>query len=359
MALPSFLLRLRNRLLTDPKFLALAQKLPFTRPVARRKSLELFDILAGFSYSQVLSACLSLNVLQHVGLNGIPRAELIQRLDLPPTRAEMLLRAAVALQLLDEDGNSLILGSHGAALVAQPWIMRFVEHHRHFYRDLEDPVALLRGKHAEDGLRSYWSYDAPTADKSAYSTLMAESQKAVAAQIVDAYDFGKHRRILDVGGGTGAFLRSVGARYPQLELNLFDLPGVVSLPAETAAITRHAGDFRSTPLPQGMDIITVVRVLHDHDDDVVLALLRNIRAACQPHTTLLVAEPFAGQRATARVSDAYFGLYFAAMGQGRTRTPQEVAALAAQAGFGQPRQWPTHMPLITSVMTLHPKQANV
>jgi demethylspheroidene O-methyltransferase len=355
-ALPSFLLRLRNKLLADPKFLAFAQRFPLTRPVARRKSRDLFDLLAGFSYSQVLYACVNLGVLQHVGHAGLSLSELAVKIGMPLQQAGLLVRAAVALEILDRDGEKVMLGPHGAAMLGQPWIMRFVEHHKHFYRDLEDPVAMLRGQHVEGGLKSFWSYENPTADKAAYSQLMAASQEAVSAQILAAYDFSPHQRILDVGGGSGAFLKAVAARYPQLELNLFDLPGVV--PLASSAITRHGGDFRYDPLPAGMDVISVVRVVHDHDDDAVLSLFRNIRKVCMPSTVLLIAEPFSGQAATARVTDAYFSLYFAAMGQGRTRTPREIAHLAAQAGFERPRQWPTHMPLISGVMTLHPNQAD-
>jgi demethylspheroidene O-methyltransferase len=360
-ALPSLLIRLRNKLLANPNFLAFAQKFPLTRPVARAKSVELFDLLAGFSYSQVLYACVTLHVLEHVGQTGCSPVELALKLALPENKMLLLLRAAVALKILEHDRDRIMLGPHGAALLGQPWIMRFVEHHKHFYRDLEDPAAMLRGEHRDGGLRSYWSYEDTAADKSAYSALMAASQAAVSTQILGAYDFRSHRRILDVGGGSGAFLRAVGERYPQLECNLFDLPGVVPLASENTqpVIKRHGGDFRLDALPKGMDIISIVRVLHDHDDDSVLALLRNIRSSCTPNTVLLVAEPFSGQAATARVTDAYFSLYFAAMGQGRTRTPIEIATLGAKAGFGQPKQRRTDMPLITGVMTLLPTSTSV
>jgi demethylspheroidene O-methyltransferase len=352
-ALPSFLLRFRNKLLTDPKFLAFAQRFPLTRPVARRKSVDLFDLLAGFSYSQVLYTCVTLRVFERVGVTGVGRDQLQASLGLPASKAELLIKAAIALDLLALDNTNIVLGSQGAALLGQPWIMRFVEHHRFFYRDLEDPVAMLKGEFADKGLRSYWSYEAPDADKSGYSALMAASQAAVSAQILGAYKFPAEGKILDVGGGVGAFLKAVGDSYPQLERHLFDLPGVVAL-AKDAALHAHAGDFRLDDLPSGMDVITLVRVVHDHDDDVVLALLKNIRRACSIKTVLLIAEPFAGNPATARVTDAYFNLYFAAMGQGRTRSPREIAALAEKAGFGSLRVWPTHMPLITGLVSFKP-----
>jgi demethylspheroidene O-methyltransferase len=355
-ALPSSLKRLRNRLLTDPKFIAFSQRFPLTRFVARRKSLELFDLLAGFAYSQVLFACVELKIFDHVGRTI---SEIAAKLGLTESKTNTLVRAAIAIGLLDLDRNKIILGPHGAALVAQPWIMRFIEHHKHFYRDLEDPVALLKGNFAPGGLREYWAYDDPSKDRSAYSALMAASQKAVSEQILDAYDFSKHKTVLDVGGGTGAFLKALGTRHPGLSLNVFDLPSVTG---DDAGITRFKGDFRQNLLPLNndllpvkMDLATVVRVLHDHDDDVVLQLLGNIRKACAKDTTLLIAEPFSGNPSTATVTDAYFNMYFAAMGQGRTRSPEEIEGLAAEAGFNQMRIWPTNMPLITGVLTFMPK----
>lgn len=356
--LPDFLKRFRNRLLADPKFLSFAQKFPLTRSVARRKSVELFDLLAGFAYSQVLYACVSLKLFEHVGQSATTLEQLAQKTNLPLQKTELLVRAAIALELLDGTVERITLGPHGAALLGQPWIMRFVEHHKYFYRDLEDPVAMLQGAKVEGGLADFWSYDVETSDKSAYSALMAASQQAVSAQILQAYDFRGHRRVLDVGGGTGAFLTAVTTQFPHIEAHVFDLPGVAG-PQHSQFITRHTGDFRRDSLPAGMDLISIVRVIHDHDDEAVLALLTNVRTVASPETILLIAEPFSGNAATARVTDAYFSLYFAAMGQGRTRTPEQIKVLAAKAGFAEARQWPTHMPLITGVMTFKPLVRNM
>lgn len=355
MALHDALIRFRNRLLTDPRFLSFVQRLPLGPLIARRKSVELFDILAGFTYSQVLSSCVSLGLFERVGTHGITVAEWDRLTGLPPQRSAVLLKAATALGLFQQTSVAIHLGAQGAALLAQPWIMRFVEHNRHLYRDLEEPVELLRNPKPDGHLRRYWPYEDGEADKSHYSALMAASQAAVSQQILAAYDFSGHRRLLDVGGGSGAFLRAVGARHAQLDLHLFDLPGVVALAPAAPRLTCHGGSFRSDALPEGMDIVSLVRVVHDHDDDTVLALFRSIRKALGDGAVLLIAEPFAGTRHTARVTDAYFNLYFTAMGQGRTRTPGEIAAMAAGAGFGDLRQWPTAIPLISGVMTLRAK----
>lgn len=358
MALPDFLIRLRNRLLTDIRFISFVQSVPVGRWIARKRSQQLFDIVAGFTYSQILAACVSLKVFERVGRDGTSLAELTRATGLTQERCLMLVKGAEALRLLQQSGQMVFLGELGAALLAQPWIMRLVEHHSHFYTDLADPVALLNTAKASGDLQRYWAYDDSSGDKARYSQLMAASQAAVSEQVLAAYDFSKHKRMLDVGGGAGAFLKAVGARYPELELNLFDLPAVAELAAAApgaGAATRihaHGGDFRRDSLPGGMDLVTLIRVVHDHDDDAVLTLFRNIRAAVQPGTVLLIAEPLSGHSATARVADAYFNFYFTAMGQGRTRTPGQIAQMAGVSGFVQMRQWPTPNPLVTGVLSL-------
>jgi demethylspheroidene O-methyltransferase len=347
--------RFRNRLLASPKFQNFASSFPLMRPVARKQSRALFDLVAGFTYSQVLFACVKLDLIAMIGQGELSATDIAGNIRWPIERTRLLLNAAVALDLLERDGDTYALGWHGAALLAQPWIGRFIAHHDLFYADLADPLALLTGEAPPGRLKSFWPYDAKATGQHAYTALMAASQAAVAREVLHAYDFSKHKVLLDVGGGDGSFLRAMAAKHPRLSLALFDLPGVIEIAREkfgAMPVSLHAGSFRSDRLPEGADAVSLIRVAHDHDDEVVLALLMAIRAMLPPHGTLILAEPLSGNPATAPVTDAYFNLYFAAMGSGRTRTPDEIAGLARAAGFSRCRQLTTAMPLITGVLVL-------
>ena len=145
---------------------------------------------------------------------------------------------------------------------------------------------------------------------------MSASQALIAADVLDAWAFGAHRCLLDVGGGDGTFLTAAGANAPKLQLMLHDLPAVAELArARLATVglghraTVTAGDFFTQPLPGGADIFTLIRVLHDHNDGNVVALLRNIRRAIAVNGVLLIAEPMSGMNADA-IGDAYFGFIF-------------------------------------------------
>ena len=96
--------------------------------------------------------------------------------------------------------------------------------------------------------------------------------------------------------------------------------------------------------------MTLIRVIHDHDDASVLQILRAAHAALPSDGRLLIAEPMADTPGAETVGDAYFGFYLLAMGRGRPRSPARIAELLLAAGFAKPRLIPTSMPLQTSVL---------
>ncbi|MGF1474570.1 MAG: methyltransferase [Geminicoccaceae bacterium] len=355
----------RDRLLASPRFQRWASAFFLTRPLARRRASELFDLCAGFVYSQVLLACVRLDLLQALASGPRSVIDLAAATDLPEASMDRLLRAATALGLASRRGPDYALGERGAALLGNPGVLAMVRHHALFYADLADPVALLRGEMGETALNRFWGYaghERPAALADArvaeYSGLMAASQDFIADDVLDAYPFHRHRRLLDVGGGEGAFLEKAGQRCPQLELRLFDLPAVAERARARlarAGLSRRAevagGDFFRDTLPQGADLVSLVRIIHDHGDDQALAILTAARRALEPDGTLVLAEPVADERGNGPMADAYFGFYLMAMGSGRPRSRAALAELITRAGFSGIRRHTTHRPLLVSVLS--------
>ena len=356
---------LRDRLVASPAFRAWAARFPLTRFVARRRTAALFDLCAGFVYAQILHACLDLHVFDVLADGPLTLPDLAERLGLPAAGAARLLDGAVALQLAERrPGGRVGLGSLGAALIGNPGVAAMVAHHAMLYADLADPVALLRGQSGPTRLQEYWGYARAAAPERAtpegvggYSALMAASQPLVASEILDAYPVGRHRCLLDVGGGEGAFLQAAAQRAPGLRLVLFDLPAVAALARARFAAAGLAGRARAVggsfldgPLPDGADLISLVRVVHDHDDAAVRRLLQAVHAALPPGGTLLLAEPMAATPGAERMGDAYFGFYLLAMGSGRPRSATMLTAMLHEAGFNRVRPCRTSTPLLTSVL---------
>lgn len=361
------LLAVRDRIYASRRFQNWASVFPLTRPIARARAMGLFDLCAGFVYSQILAAICRLGILEL--LQGGPRslADVALATKLSEERALRLLRAGEALRLTAPRSNGRWgLGDLGAALLGNSSVLGMIDHHRALYEDLADPVGLLRTEKPVTKLGAYWGYAGAgdparldAGDVGAYSRLMAQTQAFIADDVLKSFDVGRFTRLLDVGGGEGAFAVAALRATTDLHAIVLDLPAVAA--AASARFEREGlalraqtagGDFFNDPWPEGADLISFVRVLHDHDDAPVAALLRRARAALAPGGAVLIAEPMSQTRGAERMGAAYFGFYLLAMGSGRPRTTDELAEMAREAGFSQVQHTSTPRPFLTSAMLL-------
>ena len=350
----------RDRKIADPGFQRWAAGFLPTSGIARRRARELFDVVAGFVYTQVLLACVRLQLFERLAEGPLTVDQIADFSQLPREGALRLLDAAVSLRLLERrSGGRYGLGPLGAPMVGNEAVLAMVEHHATLYRDLADPLALLRSQGAGSELGRVFPYagaarpgELPTEQIAAYSALMTASQPLVAQEILGAYPMQRHRCLLDVAGGEGRFITAAAQAHPQLQLKLFDLPAVAARAQSrfeaqglAARAQAHGGDFLVDALPRGADLVTLIRVAHDHDDARVMHLLRAIRAALPDDGTLLLAEPMSGTAGAEPMGDAYFGFYLLAMGRGRPRRREELAAMVEAAGFDRVRALPSRLPL--------------
>jgi demethylspheroidene O-methyltransferase len=372
----------RDRLMTSPGVYRWTASNPLTRWMTRRRARQVFDLMAGFVYSQVLLACVRLHILEIVRQAPCTLEELAQRCQVPASALQRLLNSALALRLLELRGQGRYgLGPLGAPVAGHPGIRAMIEHHAVLYHDMQDPVALLRDQLHDAQMAAYWPYasderhinaanaaapDAPSAwqsdNVSRYSQLMSASQPFVVDEVLATYSFDKHQRVLDVGGGQGTFVGRLADHAPQLNLQLFDLPQVASLAQEnfrknglSQRATAIGGDFLRDALPKGADIVTLIRVAHDHPDDHVRTILRAIYQALPAGGTLLLAEPMAQPSNRTPLGDAYFHFYLLAMGAGRLRTAAELGQMALEAGFAEIELLRNPIPLQTQILAAKKK----
>lgn len=353
-----------NRLVGSRSFQRWAARFPLTRPIVRREGEAMFDLVAGFCHSQILQALVTLNIPAQLMEHDATAQALAHRAAMPPDRMVVLLNGGVAIGLLTRGRDGAYgLTPRGAALTAVPGLADMIRHHAVLYRDLADPVAFFRGE-TETELAGFWPYvfgagaaqDPETA--ATYSRLMADSQVLVAEDTLAALSFAGTRRLMDVGGGTGAFLAAVAAAVPGVDLTLFDLPAVAPAAKErfdslglSDRLTIVPGSFRDDPLPRGADAISLIRVLYDHSDDTVAALLGQVHAALPSGGRLIISEPMTGDSRPERAGDAYFALYCMAMRTGRARSATQIGALVRQAGFENIVTPRSARPFVTSVLT--------
>jgi len=284
--------------------------------------------------------------------------------DLTPDRMEILLKAGAGIGILKRlrDGR-YALTRQGAALTGVPGLQDMILHHSAFYKDMSDPIALLKGE-GETELAQFWPYvfgAAGAVDEEVttrYSNLMADTQGMVARDTLGALSLTGVKHLMDVGGGSGAFLIEVAKQYSDMHLTLFDLPAVMSAADQRIAraglthrIEQVGGSFRDESLPKGPVAISLIRVLYDHNDDTVVDLLAACHAALPKGGRLLISEPMSGGDTPDPITDVYFAFYTLAMQTGRTRSQVEISQHLKNAGFDQIQSHKTSRPYVTSVIS--------
>jgi cyclopropane fatty-acyl-phospholipid synthase-like methyltransferase len=118
-----------------------------------------------------------------------------------------------------------------------------------------------------------------------------------ATTLPEAFDFGPHERLLDIGGGTGSWSIVIGQRHQNITAAILELPTVTELARRRVAaaglrhrITVITGDAMADELPAGFDVLLLANLIHYWSAEQNLDLLQRVRRAAQPGSALLLAD---------------------------------------------------------------------
>lgn len=187
--------------------------------------------------------------------------------------------------------------------------------------------------------RTAWEWlDEDPQALSAFVEGMSSMTEVVAPAIAAAYPFGEVETVCDVGGGVGIVLGAVLSRHPHLRGILFDREGMLGqagayLGARGVAdrVDLVAGSFFES-VPRGADAYVIKTALHNWQDDKVLLILGNCRAAMEPGQRLVVADFMVWPKAFSTLVP-FMDMAGLMVYDGRERSPETLSALFAQTGF--------------------------
>lgn len=192
-----------------------------------------------------------------------------------------------------------------------------------------------------------------------FSALDPESQRVfsvgveaisrpTAEALAETYDFTQHRRVLDVGGGTGSFLLAIQQRCPNLGLTLFELPGGADVARGRLAghdIGVVAGDMFRDALPPDHDAAIVANVVHVLSPKENVELLRRLRRSLEPGGRVLLVDFWLNaERTTPTVAALISGEFMTITGTGRSYAAAEATAWLEQTGYRFVEQTPLSGP---------------
>src|SRR6516164_1349041 len=176
---------------------------------------------------------------------------------------------------------------------------------------------------------------------------------SAAMAVAASYDFGRHRSIIDVAGGTGSFLVHVLRRNSSLKGTLFELPGacavarqqLAELP-EGARINIVEGDVIKGPLPGDHGVLVVANTIHIFSVAHNIELFRKMRAHVQSGTRLLLADFWTDPSHSPPTAAALIsGSFLLTSGEGQTYSEEEADEWLGRTGWQKLERKPLAGPL--------------
>ncbi|MFZ1023601.1 MAG: methyltransferase, partial [Thermoplasmata archaeon] len=263
----------------------------------------LLRLIGGYRVTQALYVMTKLGIPDSLSAGPKDAISLATEAGVQPDRLLRVLRALASIGVLtmDERGSfglteaGRLLESHPQGSMALPSIFAGEEP----YRAWGDLLECVRtGETAFDHAfgMGHFEYLAQHPEASAtFNKLMAWSV-GVSGEPLEGYDLGRHKLVVDVGGGKGALMASALRAQPGLHGILFDQASAL---VEAPALLQDAGvadrceiltGSAFDAVPTGGDLYVMSRVLHDWSDEKALLLLANCRKAMSKGGVLLLVE---------------------------------------------------------------------
>lgn len=309
----------------------------------------LYSLMDGYLTTQLLCVAAELGVAEALADRPRDAAALADELSVDAGALRRVLRGLAASGVLIEHGDGRFgLAELGELLRDGPGSLRGpVLARRLYYRAAERLLDTVRdGRTAFEAAFGMPFFDylaARPAEGAAFQASMAGRSVHESAAVVAAYDFGRFRRLVDVGGGQGILLSAVLSATPGLSGVLFDRPDVVATARLPAGCATVGGDFFDE-VPAGGDAYLLSRVIHNWDDADAVRILARCRAAMPDGAVLLLVEAVQPERAADQPGAVRMDLNMLLLLTGRERTAAEYAALLSAAGLTLHRVIPTAAP---------------
>lgn len=300
----------------------------------------IFQVANGFMGAKHLFVANEVGLFEKLAEGPASLDELASRTGVPRRTIRILADAMVALGLVERQGNryqnspvaaTFLSGCSPADLRAALRNWNRLAYPR--WMKLEEAVRTDQGVFGE------LEY---TEDEQQIYTEGVEAVTAGTARTLAAtYDFGRHRRVLDIGGGTGSFLVAVLSQHAGLEATLLELPQVAAIASRRVAgspvagrIRIVGGDFFSDPIPDGHDAIIVANVLHLTLPERNVELLRRIRKYVPDGARLLLVDFWTDPTHTQPLFAALIaGAFLLTSAQGDVYSEEEVRGWLQTTGW--------------------------
>jgi SAM-dependent methyltransferase len=255
----------------------------------------IMQLAAGFMAAKHLFAASELGLFEALADSPAGLDALAARTGLTRRAARISADAMVSLGLLEADGGTYRNSPVATAFLAGPGPADLRPFLR-YWDKISYPAWTRLAEALASGPPQEISELSPDLQRVA-----SEGIEAVLAgpahALPTAFDFGAHRQLLDIGGGTGSWSIAIAQHHQHIQAAVLDRPGTVELARSKIAaaglaskISVVAGDAMTDKLPAGYDVFLLANLLHYFSPEQNQDLLQRVRRATRPGAALLLAD---------------------------------------------------------------------
>lgn len=300
---------------------------------------ELNARIRGFQESRAVLTALELDVFTSIGEQATA-AEVAGKLDTDLRATEMLLHALTAMGLLLKQGHrfrNTPVAARYFSTASPDCARNALLHTANLWKTWSTLTECVRAGTAVASGEAAGRDDSWTQTFIAAMHRNAAERAGAVVRAVGAVP----GRMLDVGGGSGAYSIAFAQANPQLAVDLLDLPQVEPIAQShireagvESRVRVRCGDLRSSSFGEGYDLVFVSAICHMLSPGENRDLLQRCFAALAPRGRVAIQDFILEPEKTAPKSAALFALnMLTGTRAGSTYSEPEYAAWLEAAGF--------------------------
>ncbi len=255
---------------------------------------DVSEIAFAFMGSKALFAALHLDLFTHLDDGPLDADTLSARTGVHPDRIVTLLTALASLGLVVPGA-----GGYGNAPAAATFLSRNGKYDfgdylrfqidRQMYPFLEQLNEAISGTLPPGRIDSYEAWMSDPEEARIYSRSQHAGSLGPARALARMNDLSDARRLLDVGGGTGAFAITLCTANPALSATIVDFPNVAAVGRDfifeaglSDRIVYREGNALETDWPDGQDVVVMSYLLSSIPGDAIAPTIRRAWEALAP-----------------------------------------------------------------------------
>lgn len=301
---------------------------------------RIMEMVIAFQRSRVLLTAYELELFSALDNESKSSAEVARALGTEKHATDRLMNALCALELLEKKENRF-----SNTPLAQKFLVKyspdFMGNLYHSVNLWDTWSTLTRAVYKGTTVIEKKINDRGEKWLTAFIAAMHNRAKKIAPKVVGKLDLSKVTRVLDIGGGSGAYAMAFVKARPNINAAVFDLPNVIPITRRyieeedlADKIKMIEGDYTVEPLGKGYDLIFLSAIVHINSYDANVKLLKKCSEALNPGGQVVIQDFIMDEDRTTPPSGALFALNMLMSTEaGDTYTELEVRDWMKAAGL--------------------------